>query len=209
MIRVVVADDQENIRSAFQMVLDAQPDMRVVGQAADGCAAVEQARLLRPDVVLADIRMPGLDGLAVTRELAGETKVIVVTTFDLDSYVREALAAGAAGFLLKRSGPTLLIEAIRAAMAGDTLISPQITVRLLRQLGVGGSAANPAEALTERENDVARLVAGGMSNAEIGTELFISPGTVKNHVAAVQRKVGARNRVGIASWAWSTGLARP
>jgi DNA-binding NarL/FixJ family response regulator len=207
-IRVLVADDQEHIRGAFQMVLDAQPDMQVVGQAADGNSAVEQARLLRPDVVLADIRMPGQDGLAVTRELAGTAKVIVVTTFDLDSYVREALAAGAAGFLLKRSGPTLLIEAIRAAMAGDTLISPQITVRLLRQLGAVGEAASPSEALTEREIDVARLVAGGMSNAEIGAELFISAGTVKNHVAAVQRKVGARNRVGIASWAWSTGLAR-
>jgi DNA-binding NarL/FixJ family response regulator len=203
--RILLADDQEGIRGAFRMVLDAQPDMTVVGEAADGLAALELAATLRPDVVLADIRMPKLDGLELTRRLSGDFRVVVVTTFDLESYVHEALRGGACGFMLKRSGPTLLVEAVRAAMAGDTLISPQITVRLLRHL----SDAPPApahEPLTEREREIARLVARGSSNAEIGTELFISAGTAKNHVANIQRKLGVRNRVGIAGWAWSAGL---
>ncbi|GAA1958166.1 response regulator transcription factor [Catenulispora subtropica] len=216
MIRILLADDQANIRAAFRMVLDAQPDMQVVGEAADGAAAVELTRHLRPDVVLADIRMPRVDGLEVTRLLAGPeaaepVRVIVVTTFDLDEYVHTALRHGASGFLLKRSGPTLLIEAVRAAVAGDTLISPQVTVRLLRRFGAagnGGSEARwePAVALTERELEIVRLLAEGGTNAEIGAELFISPGTVKNHVAAIQQKVGARNRVGIAAWAFRTGV---
>ena len=180
--------------------------MTVVGEAADGRAAVELARHLKPDVVLADIRMPKLDGLEVTRVLAQETRVIVVTTFDLDDYVHTALRNGACGFLLKRSGPTLLIEAIRAAMAGDTLISPQVTVRLLRHLRE--SRPEPlGEPLTGREVEIARLVAQGRTNAEIAAELFISAGTVKTHVANVQRKVGAANRVGIAAWAWNSGTA--
>ncbi len=203
--RILLADDQEGIRGAFRMVLDAQPDMTVVGEAADGLAALDLAATLRPDVVLADIRMPKLDGLELTRRLSGEFRVVVVTTFDLDSYVHEALRGGACGFLLKRSGPTLLVEAVRAAMAGDTLISPQITVRLLRQLSDAPHV--PAhEPLTEREREIARLVALGNSNAEIGTELFISAGTAKNHVANIQRKLDVRNRVGIAGWAWSAGL---
>jgi DNA-binding NarL/FixJ family response regulator len=210
-IRILIADDQESIRGAFRMVLDSQPDLRVVAEAADGASTVEQARHLRPDVVLADIRMPRLDGLEVTRLLAGPDalepiRVIVVTTFDLDDYVHAALRYGACGFLLKRSGPTLLIEAVRAAMAGDTLISPQITVRLLRRLAVRRPETSPAGALalTERERDVVRLLARGGTNAEIAAELFISAGTVKNHIATIQRKVGARNRVGIAAWAWET-----
>lgn len=208
--RILLADDQEGIRSAFRMVLDAQPDMQVVGEAADGLAALDLAATLRPDVVLADIRMPKLDGLELTRRLSGEFRVVVVTTFDLDSYVHEALRGGACGFLLKRSGPTLLVEAVRAAMAGDTLISPQITVRLLRHLSDAPHV--PAHepllemSLSEREREIARLVAQGSSNAEIGAELFISAGTAKNHVANIQRKLGVRNRVGIAGWAWSAGL---
>ncbi|MFJ2191525.1 response regulator [Kitasatospora sp. NPDC087861] len=215
-IRILVADDQADVRSAFRMILDVQPDMAVVAEAADGVAAVEEARRLRPDVVLADIRMPRLDGLEVTRQLAGECKVIVVTTFDLDEYVHTALRHGAAGFLLKRSGPVLLVEAVRAAMAGDALISPQVTVRLLRHMaapagdrraGAGPVApaplkAGPVEELTAREREIAELVADGATNAEIGAGLFISPGTVKNHLANVQRKLGARNRVGIAAWVW-------
>ncbi|RBQ18881.1 DNA-binding response regulator [Spongiactinospora rosea] len=206
-IRLLIADDQEDVRIGFRMILDAQPDMTVVGEAADGTRAVELARHLRPDVVLADIRMPGLDGLEVTRRLAGETRVIVVTTFDLDEYVRTALRDGACGFLLKRSGPALLAEAIRAAMAGDTLISPQVTVRLLRELRDLRPPAPPAEPLTIREAEIARLVAHGRTNPEIAAELSISPGTVKTHVANVQRKLGAANRVGIAAWAWGSGHA--
>ncbi|MGW0885629.1 response regulator [Streptomyces sp. NPDC002671] len=216
-IRILLADDQENIRAAFRMVLDAQPDMHVIGEAADGAAAVELARHLDPDVVLADIRMPRLDGLELTRLLAGPdvatpTRVIVVTTFDLDEYVHTALRHGASGFLLKRSGPTLLIEAIRAAMAGDTLISPQVTVRLLQRFATNTEQSGPQDpkvSLTERELEIVRLVADGGTNAEIGAKLFISPGTVKNHIASIQQKVGARNRVGIAAWAFRNGVCGP
>ncbi|MFJ2596061.1 response regulator [Streptomyces erythrochromogenes] len=207
--RILIADDQEDIRSGFRLILDSQPDMTVVGEAADGERAVALARQLRPDVVLADIRMPRLDGLEVTRLLAPETRVVVVTTFDLDEYVHTALRNGACGFLLKRSGPALLIEGVRAAMAGDTLISPQITVRLLSGLTGPAPVARPAaHPLTERELEIVRLVAQGHTNAEIGAELFITAGTAKTHIANVQAKIGARNRVGIAAWAWEHGVAK-
>ncbi|MFB6888968.1 response regulator [Kitasatospora sp. NPDC056327] len=216
-IRVLLADDDEAIRSAYRIILDAQPDIEVVNEAADGLAAIALAERLRPDVILADIRMPRLDGLELTRRLGGEFRVVVVTTFDLDEYVHEALRAGAAGFLLKRSGPALLAEAVRSAVAGDALISPQITVRLLRRLSAGppkrsagGRGAEcpkvgPVEELTAREREIAGLVAVGATNAEIAAELFISAGTVKNHLAAIQRKLGTRNRVGIAAWSWESG----
>ena len=214
--RILIADDQEMVRHGFRLILDAQPDMKVVADASDGATALELARRIRPDVVLADIRMPRLDGLELTRALAGPgvaepMRVVVVTTFDLDEYVHAALRNGACGFLLKRAGPTLLVEAIRAAMAGDALVSPSVTVRLLRHLRGGGdpSLPSPTEPLTDREIAVARLVADGRTNAEIGAELFISAGTVKTHVANIQRKLAARNRVGIAVWAWNSGYARP
>ncbi|WP_405979703.1 response regulator [Streptomyces sp. NBC_00158] len=214
---ILIADDQEDIRSGFRLILDSQPDMTVVGEASDGESAVELARRLRPDVVLADIRMPRLDGLEVTRLLSPQTRVVVVTTFDQDDYVHTALRNGACGFLLKRSGPTLLIEGVRAAMAGDTLISPQITVRLLSRLSGPGTTAAPVpagqvpagEVLTPRELEIVRLVARGRTNAEIGTELFISAGTAKTHIANVQAKLRARNRVGIAAWAWEHGVVGP
>ena len=213
MIRILLADDHERIRHGFRLILDAQPDMQVVGEAPDGQTAQALARRLRPDVVVADIRMPRLDGLELTRRLAGPeavepVRVIVVTTFDLDDYVHAALRNGACGFLLKRAGPALLIEGVRAAMAGDTLVSPSITVRLLRHLTepAAGEAELPGERLTMREIDVARLVARGRTNIEIGAELFISSGTVKTHVANIQHKLGARNRVGIAAWAWRAGV---
>ena len=210
--RVLIADDQAGIRSAFGLVVSSQPDMQVVGEAADGRTTVDLARRLRPDVVLVDVRMPRMDGLEVTRLLAGPEvtdplRVVVVTTFDLDEYVHAALRHGACGFVLKRSGPALLVEAIRAAVAGDTLISPQLTVRLLRHvLEPPTEATGAIDALTAREREIARLVGRGLSNAEIGAELFISAGTAKNHIANVQRKLGVRNRVGIARWCWSVGL---
>jgi DNA-binding NarL/FixJ family response regulator len=214
--RLLIADDQDDVRGAFRLILDAQPDMTVIGEAADGATAVELAHRLHPDVVLADIRMPGLDGLEVTRLLAGPQaanplRVIIVTTFDLDDYVYTALRNGACGFLLKRSGPALLTEAIRAAMAGDALISPQITVRLLRHLNTPPAPAShqQTEPLTGREIDVIKLLAQGKTNAEIGAELFISTGTAKNHIANIQRKLNARNRVSLAIWAWNTGHATP
>ncbi|MER5420123.1 response regulator transcription factor [Streptosporangium roseum] len=206
--RILIADDQEGIRSAFRMILDAQPDMTVVAEAADGRAAIDTARTVEPDVVLADIRMPGADGIEVTRALAGTgIHVVVVTTFGLDEYVHAALHHGAAGFVLKRSGPTLLIEAIRAAMNGDMLISPQLTVRLLRRRGLPQESSSVV--LTEREDQIVAMVAHGMTNAEIAAELFLSPGTVKNHIASIQNKTGTRNRVAIAAWAWATGRAKP
>ncbi len=213
-VRILIADDHDLVRHGFRMILDAQPDMRVVGEAADGEAAVAAARRLRPDVVLADIRMPGLDGIAVLKRLHGPAepdppRVVVVTTFDDDDYVRAALDAGASGFVLKRSGPTLLVEAVRAAVAGDTLISPSLTVRLLSGFAAPEPAPEAGPRLSERERQVVVLVAEGKSNAEIAADLFISPGTVKTHLANAQRKIGARNRVGTAAWAWRTGLVDP
>lgn len=206
--RILIADDQEGIRSAFRMILDAQPDMTVVAEAADGRTAIDTAKAIEPDVVLADIRMPGADGIEVARALAStDIHVVIVTTFGLDEYVHAALRHGAAGFILKRSGPTLLIEAIRAAMNGDMLISPQLTVRLLRRHGLPHQTPNVV--LTEREDEVVALLAHGGTNAEIAAELFLSPGTVKNHIAAIQRKTCTRNRVAIVAWAWATGRAEP
>ena len=216
MIRVLVADDQAMIRDGFRMIINGQPDMQVVGEAANGRTAVELAQRLKPDVALFDIRMPGLNGLEATRILTGERsnaqlRVVVVTTFDLDEYVDEALRNGACGFLLKRSGPALLTEAVRAAVAGDTLISPSITVRLLRRLRAAerGATATGEHPLTTRELEVAGLVAQGMTNGEIAEALTIAPATAKAHVASIQSKLGVRNRVGIAAWAWDTGHADP
>ncbi|MGH3760800.1 response regulator [Actinophytocola sp.] len=214
MIRVLIADDQEMVRAGFRMILETQDDVEVVADVADGIAAVQRARELRPDVCLLDIRMPGMDGLEVTKALAGPgvadpLKVVVVTTFDLDEYVSAALAGGANGFLLKDAGPALLLEAVRAAHRGDALVSPQITVRLLRHFASTDptSAADaPAEPLTDRELDVVKATARGLTNTEIGTELYLSLSTVKTHLAAVQAKIGARNRVEVAAWAWRTGL---
>ncbi|WP_427924010.1 response regulator [Streptomyces sp. cg40] len=221
-IRVLIADDQEMVRTGFRFFLDAQPDITVVAEAVDGEEAVALARRERPDVCLLDIRMPKLDGLAATRLLAGPDvadplRVVVVTTFDLDEYVYGALRGGACGFLLKDSGPTLLAEAVRAAAAGDSLVSPSVTVRLLRHLTDTTTAApEPAppapalrEPLTDREAEVVRLVALGRTNAEIAAELYVSLSTVKTHLSSVQLKLAARNRVEIAAWAWQHGQVRP
>lgn len=212
MIRVLIADDQEMVRAGFRMILETQDDMTVVADVADGIAAVAKARELRPDVCLMDIRMPGLDGLEVTKQLAGPQvaepiKVVVVTTFDLDEYVHTALANGASGFLLKDAGPALLMEAVRAAHRGDALVSPQITVRLLRHFaGPAQSTEDTSVELTDREQDVVKAAARGLTNTEIGAELFLSLSTVKTHLAAAQAKIGGRNRVEVAAWAWRTGM---
>ncbi|MFN8196341.1 MAG: response regulator transcription factor [Nocardioidaceae bacterium] len=211
-IRVVVADDQDLVRTGLAMILDAQPDIDVVGQAADGLAAVDTARRLRPDVLLVDIRMPGLDGVEVTRRLAGPEAVdpmavVVITTFDLDEYVLGALRAGARGFLLKDAGPDLLVQAIHAAARGDALIAPNVTRRLLAtfaEQGTPDEPAQPIEPLTDREEQVLALVARGRTNAEIAAELYIGLSTVKTHVASLLTKLGARNRVEIAMWAYDT-----
>ncbi|GHE03212.1 response regulator transcription factor [Streptomyces alanosinicus] len=219
-LRVLIADDQDMVRTGFRFFLDAQPDITVVAEVADGEEAVALARRVRPDVCLLDIRMPKLDGLEAPRLLAGPDvvdplRVVVVTTFDLDEYVYGALRGGACGFLLKDSGPTLLAEAVRAAAAGDSLISPSVTVRLLRHLTTGTQPAPaprpapPPEPLTGRELDVVRLVALGRTNAEIAAELYVSLSTVKTHLSSVQLRLAARNRVEIAAWAWQNGYAQP
>jgi DNA-binding NarL/FixJ family response regulator len=212
-IRVVLADDQEIIRTGLRMILNAQPDIEVVAEAPDGREAVSLARRLRPDVCLFDIRMPGLDGIEATRQLAGPDvaeplAVVVITTFDLDDYVYGALRAGARGFLLKDAGPELLVQAIKAAASGDALIAPSVTARLLATFSKARAAtprAQPIEPLTAREEGVLLAVARGRTNAEIAAELFISLSTVKTHLASLMNKLGVRNRVEIAMWAHETG----
>ena len=211
-IRVLIADDQELVRTGLSMILDAQPDIEVVGRASDGNEAVALARSLRPDVCLFDIRMPGQDGIEATRAIAGPgvpdpMAVVIITTFDLDEYVYAALRAGAQGFLLKDAGADLLGQAVRAAASGDALIAPSVTVRLLQAFARAAPAtapAQPVEPLTEREEQVLAQVAIGLSNSEIASELYITLSTVKTHLASLMTKLGARNRVEIAIWAHQT-----
>ena len=212
-IRVLIADDQPIVRTGLTMLLDAQPDIEVVGAAADGREAVRLALQLRPDVGLFDIRMPLMDGIEATRRLAGPDvtdplPIVVITTFDLDEYVHGALRAGARGFLLKDAGPELLVQAVHAAAAGDALIAPNITRRLLSTLAAREPSkrrTQPIEPLTDREEEVLALVARGCTNAEIAVDLFIGLTTAKTHVASLLAKIGARNRVEIAMWAYDTG----
>lgn len=211
-IRVLIADDQEIIRTGLRMILDAEPDIEVVGEAADGRQAVSMAKELRPDVCLFDIRMPGMDGIEATRQLAGPQvadplAIVVITTFDVDEFVHGALKAGARGFLLKDAGPELLSQAIHAAARGDALIAPSVTGRLLAKFSDASSATAPPQPvapLTEREEEVLLTVARGLTNGEIGTELHISLSTVKTHLTSLMNKLGVRNRVEIAIWAYES-----
>lgn len=209
-LRVLIADDQHLVRSGLKMILQAS-GLNVVGEAEDGASAVTLAQSLRPDVCLFDIRMPVMDGIEATRRLAGPgvaqpLAVVVVTTFDLDEYVFSALKAGARGFLLKDAGPELLVQAIHAAASGDALISPKTTARLLERFASAAAPSKqPFEPLTEREEDVLRTLARGLTNEEIAEALHISLSTVKTHIANLMGKLAARNRVEVAMWAWATG----
>ncbi|MBQ1009649.1 response regulator transcription factor [Micromonospora sp. M51] len=215
-VRVLVADDQEIVRTGLTIILNTQPGIEVVGGAGDGRQAVELARRLRPDVCLFDIRMPGMDGIEATRALAGPTvaqplAVVVITTFDLDEYVYAALRAGARGFLLKEAGPELLSQAVHAAANGDALIAPSVTTRLLKAFADADPAAprqQPIDALTDREEQVLVAVARGRTNQEIAAELHITLSTVKSHVTSLMTKLGVRNRVEVAMWAYETNRGR-
>lgn len=216
-VRVLIADDQELIRTGLTMILEAQPDIEVIGEAANGREAVERARQLRPDVCLFDIRMPEMDGIAATELLAGPEVVdplaiVIITTFDLDEYVHAALRAGARGFLLKDAGPDLLVQAVHAANNGDALIAPSITARLLATFSRPSADRTPAQPitpLTAREEEVLVTTARGATNAEIADALHISLSTVKTHLASLMTKLGARNRVEIAMWAYETQRVGP
>jgi DNA-binding NarL/FixJ family response regulator len=215
-IRVLLADDQALVRGGYSMILDAEEDMEVVGEAGDGREAVAQSRRLAPDVVVMDIQMPELDGVAATREIGQDPdppRVLVVTTFDVDDYVYEALRAGASGFLLKNAPPEELVRAIRIVAAGDALLSPSVTRRVVSEFArrAPSPSADPASLpdLTEREREVFTLIARGLSNAEIADELVVSRGTVKTHVARILMKLELRDRVQAVVMAYESGLVEP
>jgi DNA-binding NarL/FixJ family response regulator len=212
-IRVLIADDQPMMRAGFRMILEAQGDIEVVDEAGDGLEAVEAAERTDPDVVLMDIRMPRLDGVEATRRLAGR-KVLILTTFDLDEYVVEALRAGASGFLLKDALPSDLVAAVRTVAAGDALLSPSVTRRLLDRMvsrlpPASTQTPDAIRELTEREREILELLARGLSNAEIAERLVVSEPTVKTHVSHVLAKLGLRDRVQAVVLAYETGLVKP
>jgi DNA-binding NarL/FixJ family response regulator len=217
-IRIVIADDQAMVRAGFRLILKPHQDIEVVGEVADGREAVEAARALRPDVVLMDIRMPVLDGLEATRQLLASTastrvRVLILTTFDLDSYVYEALRAGASGFLLKDAPPEQLVAGIRTVASGDALLAPSITRRLIEGFisrpPAHQVAGDGLEELTPREREVLQLLGQGLSNAELAQQLYVSEATVKTHVARVFSKLGLRDRVHAVVFAYETGLVQP
>ncbi len=216
MIRALVADDQALVRGGFRMILDAQPDIEVVGEADDGRTAVTRTLELHPDVVLMDVRMPNLDGVQATAELArvgSPARILILTTFDLDEYVYGAMKAGASGFLLKDVDPPDLAAAVRSVARGDALLSPSVTRRLIERFvslpPSGGVASGRLAELTERELDVLRLIAGGRSNAEVAGELLLAEPTVKTHVTRMLTKLGLRDRVQAVVFAYESGLVQP
>jgi DNA-binding NarL/FixJ family response regulator len=216
-VRVLLCDDQALVRSGFRMVLEARPDMEVVGEAEHGAQAVELAARCRPDVVLMDVRMPVMDGVEATRRLAQtgtSARIVILTTFDSDEYVYEALRAGASGFLLKDVQPAQLVDAIRVVARGEALLAPTVTRRLLDRFAhtlpdASRSAPEALEELTERELEVLTLLASGLSNAELAERLFLSGTTVKTHVSSILRKLGLRDRVQAVVLAYQAGLVRP
>jgi DNA-binding NarL/FixJ family response regulator len=219
-LRVVIADDQKLVRAGFGMILGAQPDIEVVGEAGDGAEAIRVVRAARPDVVLMDVRMPELDGLAATSELLSEgpagrhvPKILILTTFDIDDYVYEALAVGASGFLLKDTPPEQLVEAVRSVAAGESLLAPSVTRRLIEHYvesrATRQQPPDGMDELTPRELEVFKLIARGLSNTEIAGELVVSEATVKTHVARILLKLGLRDRVQVVVVAYESGLVRP
>lgn len=216
-IRVLLADDQALVRAGFRSLLDAQDDIQVVGEAGDGTEAVRLATQLMPDVVLMDVRMPEMDGLEATRAIAedpllADVRVVILTTFDVDEYVFEAIRSGASGFLVKDTEPVELLQAIRVVAGGDALLSPGITRRLIEEFAAHSKDAGPIaglEQLTDREREVMALVAEGLSNGEIAQRLFMSPATAKTHVSRAMGKLGARDRAQLVVIAYESGLVRP
>jgi len=217
-IRVLLADDQALVRAGFALILNAEPDLEVCGEADDGEAAVALARELRPAVVLMDIRMPQLDGIEATRRIAGAAelagvRILILTTYDTDEYVYDALQAGASGFLLKDAGPAELLHAVRVIAAGEALLAPRITRRLIGHFAAGRVARQAADErlapLTPREREVLALVGQGLSNDEIGTAMFLSPATARTHVSRAMTKLGARDRAQLVVIAYQTGLVQP
>ena len=210
-IRILIADDQALVRTGFRKILESEPDLAVVGEAADGAEAVDRCRLVHPDVVLMDIQMPRVDGLEATRRLGGTTRVLILTTFDVDAYVYEALRAGASGFLLKDAPADQLITGVRVVARGEALLSPSITRRLIEQFARRPPPSARPDALaelTERELEVLRLLARGLSNAEIAAELIVGDATVKTHVGRVLQKLGLRDRVQAVVVAYESGLVQ-
>jgi DNA-binding NarL/FixJ family response regulator len=217
MIRVLLADDQALVRAGFRALLNSEPDIEVIGEAHDGAHAVQLARQKRPDVVLMDIRMPGTDGLTATREIAADptlsgVRIVVLTTFELDEYVVDALRFGAAGFLVKNTDPAELLRAVRVVAAGEGLLSPSVTRRVIEQFVLRATNAAPPRRLadlTDREQEVVALVGAGLSNDEIATRLVVSPATAKTHVSRAMTKLAARDRAQLVVFAYEAGLVRP
>lgn len=217
MIRVLLADDQVLVRAGFRALLDAQDDIEVAGEAGDGAEAVREAKRLRPDLILMDIRMPVLDGLAATRQIAAdprlaETRIVILSTFELDEYVFEALRGGASGFLVKHTEPVELIHAVRVVAGGEALLSPGVTRRLIAEFATRAKDPGPApklNALTDREREVMALVGAGLTNEEIAARLVVSPATAKTHVSRTMVKLGARDRAQLVVFAYETGLVKP
>jgi DNA-binding NarL/FixJ family response regulator len=216
-IRVLLCDDQALVRGGFRMILEGRPDLEVVGEAADGLQAVALGRRLAPDVILMDVRMPGLDGVAATRRLVAggsRARILILTTYDLDEYVYQAIQAGASGFLLKDVHPPQLVDAIRVVAAGDALLAPSVTRRLLDRFAAtlpatGAEPPPTLQSLSQRELEILKLLAGGLSNAELAARLVLSEATVKTHVSSILHKLGVRDRVQAVILAYDAGLVRP